>query len=159
VPPACPVVFQNVVNWRLQSISICSIFVLMLIHGSPISINFPQGFGDNERFWYWRGASGKKYIHSVYEVGTCPPLPGAIYVAVRRIGNLRTVIAVSRFPPFWDGTFSAHENVDADEIHVHLLARDTISADTILSDLKSAFEIEEATSSSNGFYNAADMVA
>ena len=112
----------------------------MLIHGSPLSIEFPQGFGDTERFWYWQGASGKKYIHSVYAVGACPPLPGAIYVAVRRIGNLRTVIAINRFAPFWDGTFSAHENVDANEIHVHLLARDDVAANAILGDLKAACE-------------------
>jgi hypothetical protein len=131
----------------------------MLIHGSPISINFPRDSNDSERFWYWRGASGKKYIHSVYEVGTCPPLPGAIYVAVRRIGNLRTVIAINRFPPFWDGTFSAHENLEADEIHVHLLARDNVSAEAILGDLKSAFEMEESASSSSRFYTSADIAA
>ncbi len=111
----------------------------MLIHGSPISVNFPQGFGDKERFWYWRGASGKKYIHSVYAADSCPPLPGAIYVAVRRIGSLRTVIGINRFSPFWDGSFSALENLDADEIHVHLLARDNTAAETILADLKAAF--------------------
>jgi hypothetical protein len=131
----------------------------MLIHGSPISINFPQGSGDSERFWYWRGASGKKYIHSVYAAGSCPPLPGAIYLAVRRIGNLRTVIAIDRFAPFWDGTFSAHENVDADEIHVHLLACDNTSAESILGDLKAAFEMEPAITSASGFHHSADMAA
>jgi hypothetical protein len=118
----------------------------MLIHGSPISIDFPPGSAEAERFWYWRGASGKKYIHSVYPVGGCPPLPGAIYVAVRRIGNLRTVIAINRFAPFWDGTFSAHENLDADEMHVHLLARDTVAANVVLNDLRAAFEENSATS-------------
>jgi len=111
----------------------------MLIQGSPISINFPQGSNDNERFWYWRGASGKKYIHSIYAADACPPLPGAIYVAVRRIGHLRTVIAIGRFSPFWDGTFPDHANMDADEIHVHLLARDNSAAEGILNDLKAAF--------------------
>jgi hypothetical protein len=111
----------------------------MQIYGSPISIEFPKGFGDAERFWYWRGASGKKYIHSVYAVDACPPLPGAIYVAVRRIGNLRTVIAINRFTPFWDGAFSVHENLDADEIHVHLLARDDMAANSVLNDLRAAF--------------------
>jgi hypothetical protein len=114
-------------------------FVPMVIQGSPISINFPQGSGDNERFWYWRGASGKKYIHSVYAADACPPLPGAIYVAVRRIGHLRTIIAVGRFSPFWDRAFSDYANMDADEIHVHLLARDNSAADAVLSDLKAAF--------------------
>ncbi len=119
----------------------------MLIHGSPISIEFPQGSGDAERFWYWWGASGKRYIHSVYAADACPPLPGAIYVAVRRIGSLRTVIAINRFEPFWDGTFSAPEIRDADEIHVHLLARDNVAANTVLDDLNAAFgEISSASS-------------
>ena len=112
----------------------------MLMQGSPISINFSQGSGDAERFWYWRGSSGKRYIHTIYKSGNCPPLPGAIYVAVKRTGSLRMVIAIDRFSPFWDGTFSAHENADADEIHVHLLASDNRIADAILRDLKNAFE-------------------
>jgi hypothetical protein len=111
----------------------------MLIQGSPLSINFPLGSNDNERFWYWRGASGKKYIHSIYAVDACPPLPGAIYVAVRRIGHLRTVTAMGRFSPFWDGASSELAGVDADEIHVHLLARDNAAADAVLGDLKAAF--------------------
>jgi hypothetical protein len=122
-------------------------FVPMLIHGSPISINFPLGSNDNERFWYWRGASGKKYIHSVYAASACPPLPGAIYVAVRRIGQLRTVTAMGRFSPFWDGTSSEMADVDADEIHVHLLARDNAAAEAILNDLKAAFaEVRQSVS-------------
>lgn len=111
----------------------------MLIQGSPISINFPLGSNDNERFWYWRGASGKKYIHSVYAASACPPLPGAVYVAVRRIGQLRTVTAMGRFSPFWDGTSSELADVDADEIHVHLLARDDVAANVVLDDLQEAF--------------------
>ncbi len=111
----------------------------MQIQGSPISIKFPHGSVDNERFWYWRGVSGKKYIHSIYATDACPPLPGAIYVAVRRIGHLRTAIAVGRFSPFWDEAFSEFAGIDADEIHVHLLARDNSAADAVLSDLKAAF--------------------
>ena len=111
----------------------------MQIQGSPISINFPHGSVDNERFWYWRGVSGKKYIHSIYAADACPPLPGAIYVAVRRIGHLRTAIEVGRFSPFWDGAFTEFTDMDAGEIHVHLLARDNAAADAVLNDLKAAF--------------------
>ena len=111
----------------------------MQIQGSPLSIDFPAHFGNNERFWYWRGVSGKKYIHSIYAADACPPLPGAIYVAVRRIGHLRTAVAVGRFSPFWDGTFSEFADMAADEIHVHLLARDNSAADAVLGDLKAAF--------------------
>ena len=111
----------------------------MQIHGSPISINFPSNSGDNERFWYWRGVSGKKYIHSIYPADACPPLPGAIYVAVRRIGHMRTAIAVGRFSPFWDGACIEFTGTDADEIHVHLLARDNAAANAVLNDLMAAF--------------------
>ncbi len=111
----------------------------MQIQGSPISINFPHGSADNERFWYWRGVSGKKYIHSIYAADACPPLPGAVYVAVRRIGHLRTAIAVGRFSPFWDTAFSEFAGIDADEIHVHLLARDNSAANAVLGDLQAAF--------------------
>ena len=111
----------------------------MLIHGSPISINFPQGSSDNERFWYWRGASGKKYIHSIYGNDACPPLPGAIYVAVRRIGHLRTAVSVGRFSSLWDVKAGKEAVLDADEIHVHLLARDNADAELVLNDLRAAF--------------------
>ena len=118
----------------------------MIIQGSPISINFPSFSGDAERFWYWRGVSGKRYIHSVYPVNACPPLPGAIYVAVRRIGNLRTVIAIDRFAPFWEGAFSTSAKLDADEIHVHLLASDDRAANAVLADLKAAITDEPVPS-------------
>ncbi|MCK9911347.1 hypothetical protein MXD81_19505, partial [Microbacteriaceae bacterium K1510] len=32
------------------------------------------------RFHFWTGASGKRYVHSVYELVECPPLPAANYV-------------------------------------------------------------------------------
>jgi hypothetical protein len=38
----------------------------MLIHGFPITAKLPEELGIGERFWYWRGASGRNYIHSIY---------------------------------------------------------------------------------------------
>jgi hypothetical protein len=32
----------------------------------------------------WRGASGQAYVHTVYSLIECPPLPKASYVLVRR---------------------------------------------------------------------------
>ena len=32
----------------------------------------------------WRGASGRAYVHSVYSLIECPPLPPASYILVRR---------------------------------------------------------------------------
>ena len=117
----------------------------MLIHGSPIAADFPSDPSFKERFWYWSGASGRKYIHSVYNLDHCPPLPGAIYVAVRREGHLRIAVGIGRFTPFWDGTLRggalAHmRDSRVDEIHVHLLSKSPEAAEMILSDLLQAFE-------------------
>ncbi|KAB2915787.1 MAG: hypothetical protein F9K29_12975 [Hyphomicrobiaceae bacterium] len=35
-------------------------------------------------FHFWRGASGRRYIHSVYSLIECPPLPKACFVLARR---------------------------------------------------------------------------
>lgn len=120
----------------------------MLIHGSPITVELTSDPGLQERFWYWHGASGQKYIHSVYEPENCPPLPGAIYVAVRREGHLRIALAVGRFTPFWDGTMMSSEaahvaRLGIDEIHVHLLARSPLAAEDVLADLRDALHADD----------------
>jgi hypothetical protein len=92
-----------------------------------------------DRFWFWRGASGRKYIHSIYAMGQCPPVPGAVYVAVRGVGSQRRAVAVGRFASVWDDDWSLFHRVKADEVHVHLLARDHAHAEAILGDLKTAF--------------------
>lgn len=120
----------------------------MLIHGSPISAELPSDPGLQDRFWYWHGASGQKYIHSVYAPDCCPPLPGAIYVAVRREGHLRLALSVGRFTPFWDGVMMSSEaahvaRLGIDEIHVHLLAKSAIAAEDVLADLRDAMLVED----------------
>ncbi len=118
-------------------------FVPMLIQGFPIALDTPQEADMKNRFFYWQGASGRKYIHSVYELDACPPLPGAVYVAVKRSGSLRVAVSVGRFGPFWDGTLGQHdlarlETLGVDEVHVHLLAKGPENAETIRVDLGSA---------------------
>jgi hypothetical protein len=120
----------------------------MLIHGTPIAADFPSDPDFKDRFWYWTGASGRKYIHSVYGLEDCPPLPGAIYVAVSREGPLRLVMGIGRFTPFWDGPLGERELASlrrqgVDEIHVHLLAKSPAVADAVLEDLRQAYEHEE----------------
>ena len=120
----------------------------MLIHGTPITADFPADPGFKDRFWYWTGASGRKYIHSVYGLDDLPPLPGAIYVGVRREGPLRLVMAIGRFTPFWDGVLGSREVSDfrkagVDEIHVHLLAKSPKVANAVLEDLLQAYEHED----------------
>ena len=113
----------------------------MPILGFPISPNLPKELGMAERFWYWRGASGRNFIHSIYSRGACPPLPGAVYVAVRVRDGKRHAIATGRFPSFWEGMHRAETTVAnpaADEIHVHLLARNDEAAEAVRKDLDQA---------------------
>ena len=121
----------------------------MQIFGQPISKTAAADLPElSERFWFWRGASGQNYIHSVYTPESCPPLPGAVYVGVKRSGSMRIAVAVGRFGPFWDHA-SPNALVDSfagcDEVHVHLLARSPIAAEAVRSDLVAAM-LEEAPS-------------
>jgi hypothetical protein len=118
----------------------------MLIHGTPLEIPFSGGTETEPRFWYWHGASGRRYIHSVYRPETCPPLPGAVFVAVRSLGNLRTVLGAGRFAGLWDVNIPVEDachwqSLGANEIHVHLLSRDETEARRIAADLKAALKI------------------
>jgi hypothetical protein len=106
----------------------------MIIHGIPLTSIQPERSAE-PRFWYWFGATGRRYIHSVYPANCCPPLPGAVFVAVKRTGTLRTALAVGRFSVFWDWSAVPDVGVDADELHVHLLARDDDEAEVIAADL------------------------
>lgn len=104
----------------------------------PAAISREGDFAD--RFWYWHGASGKRYIHSVYKATSCPPLPGAVFVAVRRTGDLREAVAVGRFSRIWDVAAGITggldlQALDADELHVHLLAREDEAAEAVADDL------------------------
>jgi hypothetical protein len=112
----------------------------MLMQGHSLPQTLLSDTPGTDRFWFWRGSSGRKYIHSIYELGQCPPVPGAIYVAVRRVGGLRQAVAVGRFASVWDEDWSAFRRIKADEVHVHLLARDHAHAEAILGDLAKAFE-------------------
>jgi hypothetical protein len=131
--------------------------VLMLIHGSPICKSAAVETPDLlERFWHWRGASGQNYIHSVYQPDHCPPLPGAIYVGVKRMGSARVAVSVGRFAPFWDGVMPCAKSPDfrdCDEVHVHLLARSAEAAEAVRRDLAAALEGEAAEE----FARAADV--
>lgn len=95
------------------------------------------------RFWYWRGASGQQYIHSVFKPRQCPPLPGGVYIAVKRSGDHRQALAVGLFLEFWNdsGRLSLRSlPSSADEIHVHLLAPSPDGARAVADDLKAAMD-------------------
>lgn len=112
-----------------------------MMHGYSLSANLPEDFGLGERFWYWRGASGQSYIHSIYSRELCPQVPGAVFVLVRKFGGERQALCTGRFGR--DGTLPyphAHMSGNDLEVHVHLLARDDETAGTVLRDLESTME-------------------
>ena len=103
-------------------------------------------FGD--RFCYWTGASGKRYIHSVYRPDECPPLPGAVFIEVCRMADgSRKPLRAGRFAPFWDLPVNSQGNLDAAcrEVHVHLLAEDDSSTARVLDDLTAGLDLQVRT--------------
>ncbi|WP_409756234.1 hypothetical protein [Aestuariivirga sp.] len=114
-----------------------------MMQGYPLSANLPEEIGLGERFWYWRGASGQSYIHSIYARDLCPAVPGAVFVIVNRSHGGRRAISAGRFQT--NGLLPQDERARAaasdEEIHVHLLARDHDTAEGILRDLRSAMDI------------------
>ena len=109
-----------------------------MLEGYSLSGLLPADAALAERFWYWRGASGQAYIHSIYCRELCPRLAGAIYLIVHGSGATRHAVAVGRLGP--DGRLPAddHARQGREEIHVHLLARDGAVADRIEADLREA---------------------
>lgn len=83
---------------------------------------------DAERFRFWRGASGKRYVHSIYSLLECPELPQSNFVLVRREADgRRAVLAIGRLTSSCL-TLNLAEirqrgaQLGANEVHVHLLA-------------------------------------
>ena len=95
------------------------------------------------RFHYWSGRSGTRYIFSIYKPGSCPPLPGAVYViANKRPDGSRDALAIGRFPAVWESASREATKLirssGGDEVHVHLLAESDRQAEDIVCDLKPA---------------------
>ena len=113
-----------------------------MMQGHSLSASLPEDSGLGERFWYWLGASGQRYIHSIYRRDLCPPVPGAVFVLVSVSGGVRRARAVGRFDG--DGEMSTalpfSSRPEEEELHVHLLARDEENAERVLRDLMAAME-------------------
>jgi hypothetical protein len=108
-----------------------------MMYGHPLSVHLPEDSDLGERFWYWRGASGRSYIHSIYRRDLCPVVPGAVFVIVRVRDGLRRAVAAGRFTTesVAYATAPPAGHLDEEEIHVHLLARSDAGATLVLGDL------------------------
>ena len=101
----------------------------------PARVTLDRAIG--REFHYWVGASGTRYLHTVFAPADCPALDEAVYVAVRRAcDGRRRALAVGLFGPFGGGCeISAATRLGADEIHVHLMADTPAARRIVLRDL------------------------
>lgn len=96
------------------------------------------------RFHFWTGASGKRYVHTVYSLFDCPPVGIASYVLVRRASKTeRQVLAIGRLS-HEQATLNLAEirqraaTLGADEVHIHLLASSISECQAVEVDLRTA---------------------
>lgn len=108
-----------------------------------MNLNLAQVTPDvRERFHFWAGASGQRYVHTIYSLVECPALPQSNYVLVKRddMGR-RCVLSIGRLA---NGvpTLNLAEirqrgaELGANEVHVHLLASTAKQSKLIEFDLR-----------------------
>jgi hypothetical protein len=82
---------------------------------------------DGHRFFFWRGATGERYVHTVFGLLDCPELPRSIYILVRRDAHgRRSVLHVGRADHEATSLNLAEvrfrgASAGANEVHVHFL--------------------------------------
>ncbi len=97
-----------------------------------------------QAFHYWRGASGRRYLHSIYTLIGCPALPRANYILVRRHDDgTRTPLAFGQTKDEACSLNLAHLRHEgakrgANEVHIHLLAETPQERAAVQSDLTGA---------------------
>ncbi len=93
----------------------------------------------------WRGTSGHAYVHTVYTLAGCPPLPPAAIMLVKsRAGRQREildVIGVGNAAP----TLNLAEvrqrgaSLGANEVHVHFANHSDQARQTAIADLRTRY--------------------
>lgn len=98
----------------------------------------------DQAFHYWRGASGRRYLHSVYSLVGCPALPQANFILVRRHEDgSREALAFGNTKADAMSLNLArlrHEGakIGANEVHIHLLADTAQARSFVEADLTAA---------------------
>jgi hypothetical protein len=97
----------------------------------------------NPVFQFWSGTSGNRYVHSIYNLFECPPLPAGNYILVHRAPDgTRTVLSIGRTAnETGSNNLAAIRQrsalIGANEVHVHLLAGSDTQSALIEADLQS----------------------
>ncbi len=93
-------------------------------------------------FHYWRGASSRRYLHTVYSLTQCPILPKANYILVRREADGRRIpLRIGRTTEQAGSLNLAHlrqqgAQLGANEVHIHLLTETDEERQFVESDLR-----------------------
>lgn len=107
---------------------------------APASLGLPQQVP--ARQYVWRGASGRDYVHSVYSLIECPPLPKSSYVLVRREqSGRRRVLHVGQGASDaatlnLAGVRQRGAQLGANEVHVHFGAVSDAARSLAVCDLR-----------------------
>jgi hypothetical protein len=92
--------------------------------------------------WWWQGATGNWYIHSIFAFATSVPFDSANYIFVRReYDGRRSALYIGQSNKFFQ-RLPKHEKLEAarqlgvNELHVHLLAKSDPERFSIETDLR-----------------------
>lgn len=97
-----------------------------------------------QQFQFWAGASGERYVHSVFSLIGCPEIPKAVYLLVRCDSHgRRTVLKVGRVEHEAESLNLAEirhrgAKLGANQVHLHLLADDEQERRKIELDIRAA---------------------
>lgn len=96
------------------------------------------------RFHFWAGASGRRYVHTVYSLFDCPAVASANYILARRESEgQRTLLAIGRMLSESPSVNLADirqraATLGANEVHIHLLASDLGESEDVETDIRTA---------------------
>ena len=98
-------------------------------------------------FQFWSGATGTRYVHTIYNLFECPPIAPSNYILVKRhLDDRRTVLSIGRLTNACGSLNLADirqrcAQLGANEIHVHLLADGMDASQEIEADLRRSLVI------------------
>ena len=109
---------------------------------APVALGLPAQVPARQHLW--RGASGRGYMHSVYSLIECPPLPKASYILVRRdASGQRTALHVG-LGQSDAATLNLAQirqrgaQLGANEVHVHFQAQSESVRSLVAFDLRAS---------------------
>lgn len=107
-----------------------------LPHDDP-SANALAGLDLGERFRFWRGKSGRRYVFSVFGLSDHPAFEHAVAIAVHhKPQHRRRAVWIGIMAGAdWPALATAAAYAGCDEVHLHLLAADDSRRAGVVQDL------------------------